>query len=393
MGTDGGEIDRAAGEDSSRRDHPARPQPAPQRRTSDPTVAPPWLHLFARPLATNDRRAEFWVRHLRLGVVLTYLTCLLVLGYVIGAGRPHTGTMTAVAITVMCLVSALLLVPMRTWSQDLRGVLLFYVWSLGTITVITAISILDGGGQSPLAWLLVLTLTYAGLAYPPVGVLAMGAVTVAAHLTVSIAGTVHLEDSALQGSTLALLSVMIAWSSRNQWELIDGQQALADRLAVLADTDVLTSCLNRRAFDHQLERAAADASAAVPLSLCMVDLDGFKRVNDDCGHAAGDALLARIADAVRASCRSGDSVARLGGDEFAVLLPSTPAALAHRIGERLRVAVAECGGPLGVTASVGVVTSTRATDGTWLLTRADRLMYGAKRAGGDRTYGRDQLAG
>jgi diguanylate cyclase (GGDEF)-like protein len=274
---------------------------------------------------------------------------------------------------------------MRRWSHDLRGVTLFYLWSLVTTCAIVAFCILDGGATSPLTWLFVLTLTYAGLAYPPAGVLLTGAFTIGAFAVVAASGPVRIEVALMQAATLGLLSVMISWASRNEWELIQGSEELAERLALLAETDVLTGALNRRAFDDRLTAAAATTCAESPLSLCMVDLDGFKRVNDDLGHPVGDALLGRIADAVLSACRDHDTVARLGGDEFAVLLPGTPAVAARAIGERVRRAVADCGAAYHVTASVGVVTTIRPADGTRLLTGADRLMYDAKRAGGNAT--------
>ena len=89
----------------------------------------------------------------------------------------------------------------------------------------------------------------------------------------------------------------------------------------LADRDPLTGLLNRRAFDRELTRTlAACRRYGTGAALIYLDLDGFKAVNDRRGHAAGDDILVKVADVLRASVRLSDSVARLGGDEFALLL-------------------------------------------------------------------------
>jgi diguanylate cyclase (GGDEF)-like protein len=115
----------------------------------------------------------------------------------------------------------------------------------------------------------------------------------------------------------------------------------------------------------------------------VIDLDGFKKVNDSYGHAAGDALLVAVAQRLRDCVRPGDTVARLGGDEFAVLLADTPPeharALADRIGLTLAVPVEVEGHLLSVGASIGIATGDRA-DADRLLRDADAAMYAAKRS-------------
>jgi diguanylate cyclase (GGDEF)-like protein len=341
------------------------------------------LESFARPLAADDHRALYWLRHLRLGVLLTEAATFLVLAYVWGADRPGARATLAIAVVVVACAPLLLLVPIDSWSRDLRGVSFFYAWSVLTTAIIATIAMLDGGADSPLLWLLVLTLTYAGLAYPPLGVIAMGGVMVLADLAIIWSGSAQVDETFVQVGALVLLTAMVASASRNQWDLIDVQRELNTQLRTLANTDSLTLCLNRHAFDRHLSEAAAQASGLHPLSLCMVDLDGFKRVNDMEGHAAGDQMLARIASNILSVVRQDDLVGRVGGDEFAVLLPSTSATRAFEVGERVRAAVSSAGMPHGVTASVGVATALSPADAHRLVITADRLMYGAKRAGGD----------
>jgi diguanylate cyclase (GGDEF)-like protein len=119
------------------------------------------------------------------------------------------------------------------------------------------------------------------------------------------------------------------------------------------------------------------------MSIAYVDLDGFKQVNDEQGHTAGDAVLQVVANELAHSVRASDLVARVGGDEFAVLLPETGAEDAIRVASRLQAGASACD---GVTASVGVVTAARPPASLEpLLARADGLMYEAKRRGKGKT--------
>jgi diguanylate cyclase (GGDEF)-like protein len=118
--------------------------------------------------------------------------------------------------------------------------------------------------------------------------------------------------------------------------------------------------------------------------ICLVDLDGFKAVNDAGGHAAGDALLTAVGSALGAAVRETDTVARLGGDEFAVLADVSVSFSGEMLAERLRAAVAAAGSASGVTASVGVAEVEPGDDVVDLMHRADAAMYRSKSAGGNR---------
>ena len=151
--------------------------------------------------------------------------------------------------------------------------------------------------------------------------------------------------------------------------------------------DALTGLLNRAAFAGRI-RSALPLSKPEPgrwSALLMIDLDGFKAVNDTLGHPAGDLLLIQVAAALRASVRSGDSVARLGGDEFAVLLTGLPdpgkaEVLASQLLDRLSHGAYEVAGiEIGVDASVGVVViPEHGREVDLLLQRVDIAMYQAK---------------
>jgi diguanylate cyclase (GGDEF)-like protein/PAS domain S-box-containing protein len=148
-----------------------------------------------------------------------------------------------------------------------------------------------------------------------------------------------------------------------------------------ASTDWLTGLFNRQAFITLLEERLPRGDTR----MLFLDLDGFKAVNDACGHIAGDRLLREVADALRAELRPGDIAARFGGDEFAVLpavrdLEGT-AALAARLVERIGALSSRHGSPIG--ASIGVADGFHDTAES-LIRRADLAMYRAKAGGGGR---------
>jgi diguanylate cyclase (GGDEF)-like protein len=169
------------------------------------------------------------------------------------------------------------------------------------------------------------------------------------------------------------------------------ERANAD-LKLLANTDPLTGLANRRRFmealDQEMERAQRYAR---PLSLVLLDLDYFKKVNDTHGHAAGDDVLRSAAKVLRSVCRDLDLAARLGGEELALLLPETDAAGAGTVAERVRrrmettAHLSPMGETFSVTASIGVASLRMGTDsGEVLLRTADEALYRAKRGGRNR---------
>ena len=160
-------------------------------------------------------------------------------------------------------------------------------------------------------------------------------------------------------------------------------------LLALSLTDPLTGVRNRRALydsaEHEIARAGRSGE---PVTLLMVDVDHFKRVNDQHGHPVGDQVLREVAAAIVATARGSDVVARFGGEEFAVLLVQTEDS--RLTAERLRAAIAALEvraphGPVRVTASIGVASATGAAiDFEALIRRADDALYRAKQAGRDR---------
>jgi len=152
---------------------------------------------------------------------------------------------------------------------------------------------------------------------------------------------------------------------------------LQDRLRHQASHDALTQLANRALFHERLTTGLTDA----PMAVLLIDLDGFKEINDTLGHHVGDGVLIRVAEVLRRCLRSQDTAARLGGDEFAVLLPGVtrPEAVqtADRLVEQLAEPVVIEGHQVGIQASVGVALGLP-DQAEALLRAADLAMYQAK---------------
>jgi diguanylate cyclase (GGDEF)-like protein len=170
------------------------------------------------------------------------------------------------------------------------------------------------------------------------------------------------------------------------------ESRLKTELERLSLTDALTGLDNRRSFDiaalHQVRVAIRHRR---PLSLLMLDIDYFKKVNDTYGHAMGDSVLVRLAQVFRQHVRTMDLPARLGGEEFCLLLPETEMDDARLIAERLRLAIAaetfQANNQLfAVTVSIGIAGCSGEGDSLeGLLSRSDQALYRAKQTGRNRS--------
>jgi diguanylate cyclase (GGDEF)-like protein len=178
---------------------------------------------------------------------------------------------------------------------------------------------------------------------------------------------------------IASVAFLLMCTERSQIEL---QRA--------ARVDHLTGSWNRRAIEELGARAIAAARRhGTPLAVLVIDIDHFKRINDDLGHAAGDQALTAAVSRIRDALRAEDVLGRMGGEEFIVVMPNTDAAAATIAGERIRADFSARpltldGGPRQVTLSIGVAVLAPADrQFSELLGRADRAMYAAKNAGRD----------
>jgi diguanylate cyclase (GGDEF)-like protein len=187
------------------------------------------------------------------------------------------------------------------------------------------------------------------------------------------------------------------WQGNSTWEMcfpLQKRRLIRERehFAEAAVIDELTGLMNRRAFDRRLREEVARAQRYdTPLSLVMMDLDGFKEINDRHGHACGDALLRAVGVLLSSGLRTADLAVRFGGDEFALILPNTTKTDAWAVAEKIRNSLARltihadrdlC---VTTTVSVGIASvSDQLSHTNDLLTAADQALYRAKRAGRNR---------
>lgn len=171
---------------------------------------------------------------------------------------------------------------------------------------------------------------------------------------------------------------------------ITERKRVEEHLQHMADHDPLTGLLNRRRFDHELERHVAHARRyGIEGALLVLDVDRFKQVNDAYGHSTGDRVITSVARVLRRRLRTTDTLARLGGDEFAVLLPKADRReaeiVARRLVEAVRAQADGVEGREGVTISVGVTVFDERAElsAEAAVVDADLAMYDAKDAGGD----------
>jgi diguanylate cyclase (GGDEF)-like protein len=255
-----------------------------------------------------------------------------------------------------------------TLSRSVSARSLMMVSAAGLFSLAVEVGVLDGGVHSAM-----------GLAMlAPMPLVALGAPLRLATPLLAVASLCYVAVGAVVGPANAWYVVMqlagilsVSAGCAVQGRAAARQRRLLTRLSVV---DVLTDCLNRRGFS---ERFAAELSHAHrtdrALSLLVLDLDGFKQVNDSRGHAAGDELLRWVAATLKAGLHPHDVVGRLGGDEFVVLLTSVSVADSGAAAERLRAALAE-----RTPASLGLATLEQ--DGTFdaLYARADARLYADK---------------
>ncbi len=193
--------------------------------------------------------------------------------------------------------------------------------------------------------------------------------------------------SLLAGTLLgsaAMVGVLVTRIRDREAEL----EGLAARLEALSQRDPLTQLFNRRYLMQRLDAELARVRRGSALSVLMIDLDKFKRVNDAEGHQRGDEILVAIAQALADATREVDVPGRYGGDEFVVLLPDTAPEAAREVAQRLVANVRGVGlrfdPDLPVTASVGLAHAHGEDEARVLVQRADEHAYRAKQAGGDR---------
>lgn len=188
-------------------------------------------------------------------------------------------------------------------------------------------------------------------------------------------------------STLArMINTMLSAIQKTKSDLMQAQESLRFH----AEHDALTGVLNRRAIRDSLRKELARCRREKnTLGVILGDVDHFKKINDHYGHAAGDAVLVSVVQRITSVLRSYDALGRYGGEEFLIIAPNCDLAMAQKLAERIRTAIADEPMDLGnasakVTLSLGVTLGTAESDPEFLVAQADTAMYNAKRNGRNR---------
>ncbi|MEP6693934.1 MAG: GGDEF domain-containing protein [Chloroflexota bacterium] len=188
----------------------------------------------------------------------------------------------------------------------------------------------------------------------------------------------------LLATVIAACAAVARATGRHREVTTERAVGLADETVAvrsMAMTDVLTALPNRRALEAQLPRFVADAArTGLPFSAIAIDIDGLKRVNDEFGHHAGDALLRNFGRAINGAIRGTDLGLRIGGDEFLILLPRASEVSAKRVAERVGETAVLFPGPSGPAQfSYGIASYRPGESGDDLLARADAVLSASKR--------------
>jgi diguanylate cyclase (GGDEF)-like protein len=253
--------------------------------------------------------------------------------------------------------------------------------------------VITGGAESPVLMWFALPAVSVGARFEPRGMV-IGAAYILVLLGVSTYGldattaADHYQE-VLAAAALVLCAVILSGA------LVESDRAHRRRSTL----DPLTGLCNRSALEQRLAELDGQPSSTeegLSHALLLCDLDHFKRVNDQLGHAAGDAVLQDVAYTMRATLRAGDSIYRVGGEEILIVLPGAGQVDAMEIAERLREAVRERR-PVGVpvTVSIGVaVSGAGLVDTDELVGQADAALYAAKSGGRDKVVlgGREAAA-
>ncbi len=332
--------------------------------------------------ATQARPSEFWRRHRRSGIVLSYaLPAAVTVRIAMRPSAPHSGVILAICAAVAVLTPLLLMVPLDRLVATRQVHRLFYAWELTGIVVVSVVMALDGGAESPYRALLFVLIAHAALAFPPVGTIGVGLGSVLAFAIVGLVGpSVGAADAVFLTAALVMTTAVAAIASQNYLSLNRRISEVAKEATSLAEHDGLTGCLNHRAFYERVSRAMLVSAPEAKLSVLVLDVDHFKAVNDEFGHPVGDQLLAELGAALRGACRAGDVAGRVGGDEFALLLVGADERAARLTADRLRARIADGLLPHGATVTIGAATAPAGTSELALIANADSALYATRRS-------------
>jgi len=320
-----------------------------------------------------------FVRYLLVAILTTLAAATSLM--LLSRWGPHMPTQRAVSVAVIVSLLAMALVWLLSWPTRFQSELCSVLGAVG----IAAICVIEGDPRTGMLG----CAAFGGLASYvaffhsarhlvfTLGIALGTAVVCAARIAAADDAAMALAELLLLGA--GILAVPFCGQVLVHWLSLD---------SLKSSTDPLTGLRNRRGFYRSACKLLTAERRAQDLSVLMVDLDGFKRINDTYGHAAGDRILVAVADSLRRIGGAATVIARVGGEEFLVA-QTTGIQEALQMAEAMRLAIAAT--PWGVTASVGV-SSIRVSSGNEDLDRqvieglvesADTAMYEAKRAGGN----------
>ncbi len=287
------------------------------------------------PDIVDQSAVQMRVATIAMGIWLSYVAAgACEVYFVLTWQRPNRAVLAALCGAVIVAAFLVSRLPAEQIVRSRQREAFFFTWSLLDLLVIGVSVLLDGGTASPMTLSFFLPVVFAAMSYPLGLVLAVGGMSLCSYLALAITtGGAGWGYQGLFSVMLVCVGVMSTWQARNH----DRQRTA---LMEVSRADPLTGCLNRRGFE---ERAVAEIAAAWRRgsqgAVLVLDLDRFKQVNDERGHAAGDELLRWVVDTLTHTVRPADAIGRIGGDEFAILFaeiePADALASVARIGEAL----------------------------------------------------------
>lgn len=288
-------------------------------------------------------------------------------------------------------------VPIREFLGNLAPSIHFRIVILTCgFTFVIVYRVLVGSFGISLGYFHVLLISLAGLWFGIRGGLTAAVISMGIHVgEIAIYKAFPLRDLAIQGLYLRFFAFLVGAVIIGYFS--QAEKALRAQLRQLADYDELTGCTNYRFTMHLLERELIRARRVKePLSLAMLDIDHFKKINDTYGHLAGNDILRTFSEILRQNLRGVDIAGRYGGDEFILILPDADAGQSLSVLERIRhklvqkplqLSDVDTPSPLTLTFSAGIASYPEHADTVDdLLMAGDEALYQAKREGRARTF-------